>query len=38
VDEVVEDALAQGCEVIDIEDNQKFKDAGGIAAILRYKL
>ncbi|MGM0368774.1 MAG: hypothetical protein ACQEP2_09475 [Actinomycetota bacterium] len=38
VDEVVEDALSQGCEIIDIEDNRKLKQAGGIAAILRYKL
>ncbi len=38
VDEIVEDALEQNCEIIDVEDNQRLKDAGGIAAILRYKL
>jgi len=38
VDEIVEDALEQGCEIIDVEDNQKLKEAGGIAAILRYTL
>ncbi len=38
VDEIVEDALEQGCEIIDVEGNQKLKEAGGIAAILRYTL
>jgi peptide chain release factor subunit 1 len=38
VDEIVEDALGQGCEVIDVEGNQRLSAAGGIAAILRYKL
>ncbi|MCG9479913.1 MAG: hypothetical protein K9H14_06845 [Actinomycetia bacterium] len=38
IDEIVEDALAQGCEVVDVEDNSRLQQAGGIAAILRYKL
>ncbi|MDZ7838493.1 MAG: hypothetical protein U5N58_11415 [Actinomycetota bacterium] len=38
IDEIVEDALAQGCEIVDVEDNSMLQQAGGIAAILRYKL
>ena len=38
VDEVVEDALNQGCEVVDIEGNEKLIEAGSIGAVLRYKL
>ncbi len=38
VDEIVEDALNQGCEVVDIEGNEKLSEAGSIGAVLRYKL
>jgi len=38
VDEIVEGALGQGCEIIDIEDNKKLAEAGSIGAVLRYKL
>jgi peptide subunit release factor 1 (eRF1) len=38
VDEIVEDALNQGCEIVDIEGNEKLSRAGSIGAVLRYKL
>jgi len=38
VDEIVEDALNQGCEIVDIEGNEKLSEAGSIGAVLRYKL
>jgi len=38
VDEIVEDALNQNCEVIDIKGNEKLNKAGSIGAVLRYKL
>jgi len=38
VDEIVEDALSQGCEIVDIEGNEKLIRAGSIGAVLRYKL
>jgi peptide subunit release factor 1 (eRF1) len=38
VDEIVEDALNQGCEIVDIEGNEKLSEAGNIGAVLRYKL
>jgi peptide subunit release factor 1 (eRF1) len=38
VDEVVEVALGQGCEIVDIEGNKKLVKAGSIGAVLRYKL
>ncbi|MBL7124063.1 MAG: hypothetical protein ISS14_04145 [Actinobacteria bacterium] len=38
VDEIVEDALNQGCEIVDIEGNEKLIKAGSIGAVLRYKL
>ena len=38
VDEIVEDALNQGCEIVDIEGNKKLSGAGSIGAVLRYKL
>jgi peptide subunit release factor 1 (eRF1) len=38
VDEIVEDALDQGCEVVDIEGNDRLIKAGSIGAVLRYKL
>ena len=38
VDEIVETALNQGCEIVDIEDNKKLVKAGSIGAVLRYKL
>jgi peptide subunit release factor 1 (eRF1) len=38
VDEIVEDALNQGCEIVDIEVNEKLSRAGSIGAVLRYKL
>jgi peptide subunit release factor 1 (eRF1) len=36
VDEIVEDALDQGCEIIDIEGNERLIEAGSIGAVLRY--
>jgi len=38
VDEIVEDALDQGCEIVDIEGNKRLTEAGSIGAVLRYKL
>lgn len=38
VDEIVEDALNQGCEIVDIEKNEGLSEAGNIGAVLRYKL
>ena len=38
VDEIVEDALNQSCEIVDIEGNEKLSEAGSIGAVLRYKL
>jgi peptide subunit release factor 1 (eRF1) len=38
VDEIVEGALDQGCEIVDIEGNKKLTEAGSIGAVLRYKL
>lgn len=38
VDEVVESALNQGCEIIDIEGNERLVKSGNIGAVLRYKL
>jgi len=38
VDEIVEDALNQGCEIVDIEASKKLTEAGSIGAVLRYKL
>ncbi|GAH93255.1 unnamed protein product [marine sediment metagenome] len=35
---LVEDALNQGCEIVDIEGNEKLIRAGSIGAVLRYKL
>jgi peptide subunit release factor 1 (eRF1) len=37
VDEIVENALDQGCEIVDLEGNERFKKAGSIGAVLRYK-
>jgi peptide subunit release factor 1 (eRF1) len=36
VDEIVEDALDQGCEIIDVEGNERLIEAGSIGAVLRY--
>ena len=36
VDEIVENALDQGCEIVDLEGNERFKKAGSIGAVLRY--
>ncbi|MCJ7665108.1 MAG: hypothetical protein MUO59_00010 [Actinobacteria bacterium] len=38
VDEIVENALDQGCEIVDIEGNERFEKAGSIGAVLRYIL
>ncbi|OPL17442.1 MAG: hypothetical protein AVO38_00175 [delta proteobacterium ML8_D] len=38
VDGIVEDALSQGCEIVDIEGNDRLTKAGSIGAVLRYKL
>lgn len=38
VDEIIEEALSQGCEIIDVSGNEKLKEAGNIGAVLRYKL
>ena len=37
-DEVIETALNQGCELIEIRENQRLKDAGNIGAVLRFKI
>ncbi|MDD5600714.1 MAG: hypothetical protein PHC87_03035 [Actinomycetota bacterium] len=36
VDEIVENALDQGCEIVDIEGNKRLIEAGSIGAVLRY--
>ncbi|MES0340882.1 MAG: hypothetical protein ABUK08_01055 [Candidatus Humimicrobiaceae bacterium] len=36
VDEIVENALDQGCEIVDLEGNERLKKAGSIGAVLRY--
>jgi len=38
VDEIIEQALEQGCEIISVKDNERLRLAGNIGAILRYKL
>ena len=38
VDEIVENALDEGCEIIDVEGNKRLIEAGSIGAVLRYKL
>lgn len=38
VDEIVEGALNQGDEIVDIEGNKRLTEAGSIGAVLRYKL
>ena len=37
VDEIVESALNQGSEIIQVRENDKLKSAGKIGAVLRYK-
>ena len=37
VDEIVENALDQGCEIINLEGNERFEKAGRIGAVLRYR-
>jgi len=37
-DEIVEDALNQGCEIVDVDGNERLIEAGSIGAVLRYKL
>jgi len=37
VDEIIEGALKQGCEVVDVENNERLLKAGSIGAVLRYK-
>ena len=37
VDEIIEDALKQGCEVVDVENNERLIKAGSMVAVLRYK-
>ena len=37
VDEIVESALNQGSEIIQVKENDKLKKAGKIGAVLRYK-
>jgi peptide subunit release factor 1 (eRF1) len=38
VDEIIESALAQGCEIVDVEGNERLVRSGSIGAVLRYKL
>jgi len=37
VDEIVESALNQGSEIIQVKENEKLKSSGKIGAVLRYK-
>jgi len=37
-DEIIESALKQGCEIIDVEENDRLGQVGGIGAILRFKI
>ncbi len=36
VDEIIENALDRGCEIVDLEGNERLKKAGSIGAVLRY--
>ncbi len=37
LDEIVENALDQGCEIVGLEGNERFEKAGSIGAVLRYR-
>jgi len=37
IDEIVENALGQGCEIVDVEGNDNLVRAGSIGAVLRYR-
>ena len=37
-DEIIETALNQGCELVDVRENQRLKDSGSIGAVLRFKI
>jgi peptide chain release factor subunit 1 len=37
-DEIVENAVNQGCEIVDVDGNEGLIQAGSIGAVLRYKL
>ncbi|MDD3520411.1 MAG: hypothetical protein PHU65_04145 [Actinomycetota bacterium] len=37
-DEIIEVALNQGCELVEVRENQYLKDSGSIGAILRFKI
>jgi peptide chain release factor subunit 1 len=37
-DEIVENAVNQGCEIVDVDGNERLIQAGSIGAVLRYKL
>lgn len=36
VDEIIENALDQGCEIVELEGNERLKKADSIGAVLRY--
>ena len=37
-DEIIEIALNQGCELVEISENQRLRDSGSIGAVLRFKM
>jgi peptide chain release factor subunit 1 len=37
-DEIVENAVNQGCEIVDVDGSERLIQAGSIGAVLRYKL
>lgn len=37
-DEIIENAVNQGCEIVDVDGNKRLIQAGSIGAVLRYKL
>jgi peptide chain release factor subunit 1 len=37
-DEIIENAVNQGCEIVDVDGNERLIQAGSIGAVLRYKL
>ncbi|MBN2073470.1 MAG: hypothetical protein JW770_05960 [Actinobacteria bacterium] len=38
VDEMVEMAINQGSDIVDVDDNERLREAGNIGAVLRYKM
>jgi len=37
-DEIIESAIRQGCEIVDVQSNEKLAGNGNIGAALRFKI